>query len=274
MKKGFTLIELLAVIVILAIIALIATPIILNIIEDSRNSANQRSVELYKSAIVNAVAKSQMTSNPIQPGDLSSEFLQTIEYSGATVSCTTNILYSDGSIYLAGCTVGNDTKEYSYGTRKYTQVYNPQYYIWQSIYDAPDDLGRYIPETNSEVPPEGKTIYFGYNLYTYTWDQITYYPGISSTYACFKRNGNEYCLLSGGLEEEYAIDSDVIRDAFSDVADDPSHCTFNDDGTKWTSCSDGGITAYADEYGYATVSDDTYDCTGDEFGYGNCRLKN
>ena len=36
MNKGFTLIELLAVIVILAIIALIATPIIINIIEDSK----------------------------------------------------------------------------------------------------------------------------------------------------------------------------------------------------------------------------------------------
>ena len=38
-KKGFTLIELLAVIVILAIIALIATPIILNIVEKARKSA-------------------------------------------------------------------------------------------------------------------------------------------------------------------------------------------------------------------------------------------
>ena len=38
-KTGFTLIELLAVIVILAIIALIATPIILNIIEKARKEA-------------------------------------------------------------------------------------------------------------------------------------------------------------------------------------------------------------------------------------------
>ena len=42
-KKGFTLIELLAVIVILAIVALIATPVILNMIEKARKSAFQDS---------------------------------------------------------------------------------------------------------------------------------------------------------------------------------------------------------------------------------------
>ena len=41
-KKGFTLIELLAVIVILAIIALIATPIVLNIIADSKENSQLR----------------------------------------------------------------------------------------------------------------------------------------------------------------------------------------------------------------------------------------
>ena len=38
--KGFTLIELLAVIVILAVIALIATPIILGIVEDARRDTS------------------------------------------------------------------------------------------------------------------------------------------------------------------------------------------------------------------------------------------
>ena len=42
-KKGFTLIELLAVIIILAVIALIATPIVLNVIESARKSANKDS---------------------------------------------------------------------------------------------------------------------------------------------------------------------------------------------------------------------------------------
>ena len=47
MKKGFTLIELLAVIVILAVIALIATPIILNIIDDARKNSAKESAKLY-----------------------------------------------------------------------------------------------------------------------------------------------------------------------------------------------------------------------------------
>ena len=50
-NKGFTLIELLAVIVILAIIALIATPIILGIINDARNSAKKRSAELVYTGV-------------------------------------------------------------------------------------------------------------------------------------------------------------------------------------------------------------------------------
>ena len=51
MKKGFTLIELLAVIVILAIIATIATPIILSIIEDTKESATLRNAEYYLDAV-------------------------------------------------------------------------------------------------------------------------------------------------------------------------------------------------------------------------------
>ncbi len=38
-KKGFTLIELLAIIIILAIVALVATPIIINVVDDARDKA-------------------------------------------------------------------------------------------------------------------------------------------------------------------------------------------------------------------------------------------
>ena len=57
-KKGFTLIELLAVIVILAIIALIATPIVLGIIEKARKSAAEDSVYGVMEAIKLAYTES------------------------------------------------------------------------------------------------------------------------------------------------------------------------------------------------------------------------
>ena len=50
-KKGFTLIELLAIIVILAVIAVITTPIILNVIENSKKGAAQDSALGYKDAV-------------------------------------------------------------------------------------------------------------------------------------------------------------------------------------------------------------------------------
>ena len=50
-KKAFTLIELLAVIIILAIVALIATPIILNVIDDARISAGNSETQIIYSGI-------------------------------------------------------------------------------------------------------------------------------------------------------------------------------------------------------------------------------
>ena len=58
-KKGFTLVELLAVIVILVIIALIATPIILNVINDAKKQAAKDSVYGYIDAIEKAIVMDQ-----------------------------------------------------------------------------------------------------------------------------------------------------------------------------------------------------------------------
>ena len=58
-KKGFTLVELLAVIIILAIVALIATPIVLNVIEDSRKSAAESDANIIYNTI-NDYCKSNM----------------------------------------------------------------------------------------------------------------------------------------------------------------------------------------------------------------------
>jgi len=55
-NKGFTLIELLAVIVILAIIALIATPIILGVIETARQGSAENSALGYIDAVEKQIA--------------------------------------------------------------------------------------------------------------------------------------------------------------------------------------------------------------------------
>ena len=55
-RKGFTLIELLAVIIILAIIALIATPIILNVVDDAKISAGRSEAQMILGGINNYCA--------------------------------------------------------------------------------------------------------------------------------------------------------------------------------------------------------------------------
>ena len=60
MKKGFTLIELLAVIIILAIVALVATPIILNVVDDARESAARSEASMIVSGVNNYCATAAM----------------------------------------------------------------------------------------------------------------------------------------------------------------------------------------------------------------------
>lgn len=55
-NKGFTLIELLAVIVVLAIIALIATPMVLNIIDEAKKGAARSSAYAYIHAVEMKIA--------------------------------------------------------------------------------------------------------------------------------------------------------------------------------------------------------------------------
>lgn len=67
-KKGFTLIELLAVIVILAIVALIATPLVLNIIDSTKKKTALQSAELYLSAVEKTIVSEMVSGNKIENG--------------------------------------------------------------------------------------------------------------------------------------------------------------------------------------------------------------
>ena len=68
MNKGFTLIELLAVIVILAVLALIAAPVVLEIIDDSKKSATLRSAENYIEGVEHALIRNIMYNQRVSNG--------------------------------------------------------------------------------------------------------------------------------------------------------------------------------------------------------------
>ena len=68
-KNAFTLIELLAVIVVLAIIALIATPIVMNTIKRSKKGAAERSADSYVKQVEVAVAEERLSKNEVLDGE-------------------------------------------------------------------------------------------------------------------------------------------------------------------------------------------------------------
>ena len=93
-KNGFTLIELLAVIVILAIIALIATPIVLNLIEKARKGATQDSAYGVRKAAQLYYQKSLIDS----PNGLSSDV--TVSFNNGVVTLTNGV--EDNNFELDG----------------------------------------------------------------------------------------------------------------------------------------------------------------------------
>ncbi len=68
-KNAFTLIELLAVIVVLAIIALIATPIVMNTIKNAKKGAAERSADSYVKQVEVAVAEERLSKNEVLEGE-------------------------------------------------------------------------------------------------------------------------------------------------------------------------------------------------------------
>ena len=97
MKKGFTLIELLAVIIILAIVALIATPIVLDVVDDAKDSAAKSEASMIVSGVNNWCAASAMRAQLNGEADIctdadgvtATEVSQMVDLGNATVTSIT-----------------------------------------------------------------------------------------------------------------------------------------------------------------------------------------
>ena len=68
-RKGFTLIELLAVIVVLAIVALIATPIVMNTIKKSKKGAAERSADSFVKQVETTIETERLSGNIMEDGE-------------------------------------------------------------------------------------------------------------------------------------------------------------------------------------------------------------
>ena len=134
-NKGFTLIELLAVIVILALIALIATPIILNVINDAKKQAAKDSAYGYMDAVEKYIVSSELEDESIPDGTYRVEDLnKKISVKGSTPD-NGNIEIKNSSVKsydigIDGYVVSNGkvdkvstTKSFKNGTAVY---YNPE----------------------------------------------------------------------------------------------------------------------------------------------------
>ena len=135
-NKGFTLVELLAVIVILALIALIATPIILNVISDAKKQAAKDSAYGYMDAVEKYIISSELEDKSIKDGTYSVEELNSMGVSvkGSTPNNGTikieNKEVKSYDIGIDGYVVSNGevekvstTKSFKNGTAVY---YNPE----------------------------------------------------------------------------------------------------------------------------------------------------
>ena len=146
MKKGFTLIELLAVIIILAIIALIATPVVLKVVDNAKESGRKSSVAGYADAVKLAINEKMFENNGSVPA-IDSTFLNSLTYQGETVTCNEVKNSNNYGVVLKECIVGNNTNLYCFASGK---IYSCDDENYLTIYEA--SLNKYKDNSGANKP--------------------------------------------------------------------------------------------------------------------------
>ena len=123
-RKGFTLIELLAVIVVLAIIALIATPIVMNTIKNAKKGAAERTADNYIKQVETTIAEKKLENNPLADGTYTIDSNGNLTGNGLTESVIIDMngtKPSGGTIKISNGGVSKD------GTKLVVGDYNVKY---------------------------------------------------------------------------------------------------------------------------------------------------
>ena len=181
-RKGFTLIELLAVIVVLAIIALIATPIVMNTIERSKKGAAERTADNYIDAVETAVATKRLEGDILEgtytindKGNLEGNGLTeplVIEMNGNKPSGGT-ITIKDGQVTTdSRMTIGDYDVAYNPTNKKYeatkkessTKTYNNGEIVYFNVTTGEKCSSSDYTETQSKIgAKEGCMKFYAFN---------------------------------------------------------------------------------------------------------------
>ncbi len=209
-RKGFTLIELLAVIVVLAIIALIATPIVMNTIKNAKKGAAERTADNYIKQVETAVAEAKLENKSVPNGTYNIDGNGNLtgaglpdgkleinmsgnKPSGGTVKISNGGVSQDGTTM----TVGNYNVKYNQGNNKYEASEKGGASSTTVVYRWSTDeikIGATIdPNNTSKFTKDASTL--GKNYYLkHILDKDN---KVTESYACAIFNSKEYCVRGG-----------------------------------------------------------------------------
>ena len=292
-KRGFTLIELLAVIVVLAIIALIATPIVMNTINNAKKGAAERSGETYIKQVEVAIATKRLEESTSdlssldgtytinEDGNLEGNNLiepLVIEVSGNRPTSGT-IIVKDGEVQAnSTMTIGEYSITYSDGKCSATkndsdsdsEQVTKTYTNGEAVY--------YNPETNTKCTSSEAVSVAGTKTGCMKWYAFNYNGGDSVNLLLDHNTTVEVAWASSGtnasgpVEVKTQLESDTASwnsslNARLIEASEIAKITGN---TTWTAGGsnyyfhDNTETEYTGAAGtnkYAWLFDNTYDCT-------------
>ena len=148
-KKGFTLIELLAVIVVLAIIALIATPIVMNTIKNAKKEAAERTADNYIKQVETAVAEAKLENKSVPNGtydiDGNGNLTGTGLPNGKLEIDMSGNKPTSGTVTISNGGVSKD------GTKLVVGDYNVKYNQEKNKYEASDKGSTSVTYKNGEA---------------------------------------------------------------------------------------------------------------------------
>ena len=273
-RKGFTLIELLAVIVVLAIIALIATPIVMNTIKNAKKGAAERTADNYIKQIETTIAEKKLENNPLTDGPYTIDENGNLTGNGLTESVTIDMSGtkpSGGTVKISNGLVSKEGTTMTVGD--YDVKYNQENNKYEATEKGNTSSTTVVYRWSTDEIKNGATI----DTTKYTKDASTlgksYYlkhvldkdNKVTESYACAIFNSKEYCLRGGkdnsgnsfyGYAEnasDYTGNALILKQ-IEDAKIEGTSCRFY---ASDSDCNDGSVTltAYSDVYVSASGAD-------------------